>query len=46
MNLPKRVFTCYQGRSLSKDKDLLTLDEPIVMEIVSPREFYRRLESK
>jgi uncharacterized protein len=30
---------------VTKDKDLLTLDKPFGVEIVTPREFYRRFES-
>jgi putative PIN family toxin of toxin-antitoxin system len=30
---------------VTKDKDLLALDKPFGVEIVTPREFYRRLES-
>jgi predicted nucleic acid-binding protein len=31
---------------VTKDKDLLALDKPFGVEIVPPREFYRKLESK
>jgi predicted nucleic acid-binding protein len=30
---------------VTKDKDLLALEKPFGVEIVTPREFYRRLES-
>jgi putative PIN family toxin of toxin-antitoxin system len=30
---------------LSKDKDLLTLEKPFGVEIITPREFYRRFKS-
>jgi len=30
---------------VTKDKDLLTLDKPFGVEVVTPREFYRRLEA-
>ena len=30
---------------VTKDKDLLALDKPFGVEIVTPREFYRRLEA-
>jgi predicted nucleic acid-binding protein len=32
------------GFIVTKDKDLLALEKPFGVEIVTPREFYRRLE--